>query len=176
MSRLVKVGGSGLTNVTVAGNTGDTGDIFTLTDEEFADIPAANLDGDPLIDLGEDRQGASIISIPVTFANVPAGAGDVVTNFPLEGQGTIVAAALLVTAAGAGAGATRAFNLEIGTTNVTGGVITATLAGTATVGTVVNGTAITANNTFNDGDTLSIEVAAGTVFTGGEGVFLITVT
>jgi hypothetical protein len=151
----------------------DAGDIVLLTDDQYADL---TVDGDPLIDMGEDRVGAQILSIPVTFAAVPAGAGDVVTNFTLEGSGTISAFALLVTTAGAGAGATRAFNLEIGTTNVTGGVITATLAGTATVGTVVNSTAITAANTFNDGDTLSIEVAAGTVFTGGEGVFLITVT
>ena len=176
MSHLVKIGGSGLTNVQVGDQTGDTGDILTLTDEEYAAIPAANLDGNPLIDLGEERQGASVISIPITFAAMPAGAGDVVTNFVLEGSGDIVAVALLTTVVGAGAGATRALNLEIGTTNVTGGVVTATLAGTDTVGKVTNGTAITGNAHFNDGDTLSVEVAAGTVFTGGEGVLLITVT
>lgn len=176
MGHYVKVA-NGLTNVSVGDQTGDAGDILLIDDDDYANIPAANLDGDPLIDLGEDIQGANVVSIPVTLANIPAGAGDVVTNVPLQGHGKITQVVAVVTTVGAGAGATRAFNLEIGNpgTNVTGGVVTLTLAGTAAVGTVVAGTAITANNEFSDGDVVSLEVAGGTVFTGGEVVFLITV-
>lgn len=176
MGHLIKIGGSGLTNVQVGSQSGDTGDILNISDEDYAKISATALDGDPLIDLGEEREGASVITIPANLATIPAGAGDVVTNLPLEGEGTIVSVAFVATEVGAGAGATRAFNLEINATNLTGGVVTATLASTDTVGKVTNGTAITGNNAFHDGDTLSIEVAAGTVFTGGRGFFVVTVT
>lgn len=175
MSHIVKVGGTGLTNVTVGKHTGDTGDVFTITDEEFAAIPAANLDGNPLLDMGEDVAGATVLSFPVNLATIPAGAGDVVTNFTLQGHGRITQVVAVVNEVGAGAGATRAFNLEINTTNLTGGVVTLTLANTATVGAAIVGTAVAGANEFNDGDTLSIEVAAGTVFTGGRVAFLVTV-
>jgi hypothetical protein len=178
MSHLVKVA-AGYTggNVNVAGKTAKAGDVLTLTDAEFASLPASSYDGDPLIDLGEDVVGANVLSIPITLANMPAGAGDVVTNVPLQAHGRITQVVFVVTAVGAGAGATRVLNLEIGTpgVNLTGGVLTLTLANTATVGAVVAGTAITAGNEFSDNDVLSVEVAAGTVFTGGEGVLLITI-
>lgn len=176
MSHLVKIA-NGLTNVEVGSQYGDAGDILTITDEEYASIAATSLDGNPLIDLGEDITSANVLSIPIDLTAIPAGAGDVVTNLPLQGHGKITQFVLVVTAPGAGAGATRAFNLEIGSpgTNVTGGVVTATLANTATEGAVIASTAITANNTFNDGDVLSIEVAGGTVFTGGRVAALITI-
>lgn len=173
MAHYVKVA-VGLSNVTVGDQTGDAGDVLLISDEDYASIPAANLDGNPLIDLGEDVSGATVISIPVSLADLPAGAGDVVTNVPLQGRGAITQVLFLTTVPGAGAAAARALNLEIGSTNLTGGVLSLTLAATDTVGEVVSGTAITGNNVFNDGDTLSVEVAAGTVFTGGEGVLLIT--
>jgi hypothetical protein len=175
VSHLVKIGGSGLTNVQVGHQVGDTGEILTITDEEYADIPAANLDGNPLIDMGEDVVGSTVLSFPVAFP-LPVGAADIVTNFVLQGHGKITQFAFVVVEVGAGAGATRAVNLEIGSTNLVGGVLTLTLANTTPVGNVVVSTAITGNNEFNDGDTVSIEVAAGgTAFTGGRGVFLITV-
>jgi hypothetical protein len=66
------------------------------------------------------------------------------------------------------------FNLEIGTTNVTGGALTLTLASQATIGTVTAATAITGANSFTATDTISLEMAAGgTVFSAGAGYFII---
>ena len=64
-------------------------------------------------------------------------------------------------------------NLEIGTTNVTGGVISLTSAGMATLGTVIDGTAITGNNTGSATDTISIEASSTTTFIEGNGYFVI---
>ena len=77
---------------------------------------------------------------------------------------------------GAGAGASQVFNLEIGTTNVTGGILTVTLAGTATIGVLTTGSAITALNVGTVSDTISIEMGAGgTVFTSGSGYFVLKI-
>ena len=100
---------------------------------------------------------------------LPQGAsGDLVTTFPLNFKGAISALRAVVTKAGTGAGASVTINAEIGTTDLTGGVVTATLAGTATVGAVLAGTAVTGTNKFSSGDTLSIETVVGTAFTDGE--------
>lgn len=175
MGHYVKVA-TGLNNVQLPdGQSYDAGDVVLLTDEQYEHIPAGNLDGNPLIDLGEDNVGANVISIPVDLAGLPAGAGDVVTEVPLQGHGRITQVVFVTTEPGVGVGATRALNLEIGAVNVTGGVVTVTEASTSALGEVTAGTAVTANNEFNDGDTLSVEVGAGTVFTGGAGVLLVTV-
>lgn len=63
-------------------------------------------------------------------------------------------------------------NLEIGTTNLTGGVVA--LAGTYAIGAAQAGTAVTANNTGTAADTVSIEAANVTAFT--EGAFWIIVS
>lgn len=63
-------------------------------------------------------------------------------------------------------------NLEIGSTNLTGGVVT--LSGAYALGAQVNGTAVTANNTGTASDTISIEASGVTAFT--EGSFLILVS
>jgi hypothetical protein len=80
----------------------------------------------------------------------------------------------VTTTLGTGASASQVINLEIGTTNVTGGVLTLLLADTDTLGKKTAATAITAANTGTAADTISIEVAAsGTVFTAGAGYFLL---
>lgn len=80
------------------------------------------------------------------------------------------------TVAGTGAGASQTFNLEIGTTDLTGGSLNVTLASTSDIGELTNATAITAANTGTAADTISIEMAAsGTVFTAGAGYFFIRI-
>lgn len=82
----------------------------------------------------------------------------------------------ITTVAGTGAGASQTFNLEIGTTNVTGGLLNVTLASTAAIGQVTPGAPVTGNNTGSASDSISIEMAAGgTVFTAGAGYFVIRV-
>ena len=85
----------------------------------------------------------------------------------------IVTFDFVTTVAGTGAAASQVFNLTIGATPLTGGVLTLTLASQSTIGAVTNGTAITALNTGSSAATISIKMAAsGTVFTAGAGYFV----
>lgn len=69
-----------------------------------------------------------------------------------------------------GAGGSRVFNMEIGTTDVGSTPSTLTLAeANATLGTVVAGTAVSGANTGTSTDTFSIELAnGGTAFSAGK--------
>lgn len=64
-------------------------------------------------------------------------------------------------------------NFEIGTTNLTGGVISLTSAACTPLGAVVAGTAVTANNTFGRTDTISVEASSTTTFIEGSGTIFI---
>ncbi len=76
-----------------------------------------------------------------------------------------------------GAGGSRVFNMEIGTTDVGTSPSTLTLAeANATLGTVVAGTAVAGANTGSSTDTFSIELAnGGTAFSAGKVNFIIKV-
>lgn len=101
---------------------------------------------------------------------------DIMTTMTLGHAFKLLDLSFVTTVAGTGASASQVFNLEIGTTNVTGGVLTLLLADTDTIGKIKAATAITALNTGTASDTISIEMAAsGTVFTAGAGYFVITV-
>jgi hypothetical protein len=63
-------------------------------------------------------------------------------------------------------------NLEIDTTNLTGGVVS--LAGTYAMGAAQAGSAVTGNNTGDETQSFSIEASAVTAFT--EGAFVVIVT
>ena len=117
----------------------------------------------------------SILTIPVKLAAVKAD-GDVVTTFTPGFAGSIKKISFVVTDPATTADKAATLNMEIGTTNLTGGVITLSSAagGNAlTLGKVVDGTAITANNAFKDNDTISVEAASVTAFADGEGALLI---
>lgn len=120
--------------------------------------------------------GVFTLAFPITLASMTTAAADLLTNYVLGFAFKLLSVSFATTTIGAGAGASQILNLEIGTTNVTGGTVTITLAGTDTLGELTAGTAITGANTGSASDTLSIEVAAGgTVFTAGDGVLLIKV-
>ena len=112
----------------------------------------------------------SVVSVPFNFATLAN--GDFLTNWTPGFAGTIIKFAAAVTVAVSTGAKAASMNLEIGTTNLTGGVIS--LTGTYAVGAVVASSAITAANTFTDTDTISIEASAVTTFIEGSGVFLIT--
>lgn len=100
---------------------------------------------------------------------------DLLTNWTPGFAFKILGFDFCVTVAGTGSSASQVFNLEIGTTNLTGGVLTLALADTTPIGKVTSATAITAANTGTATDTISLEMAAsGTVFTAGAGYFIIT--
>lgn len=107
---------------------------------------------------------------------IVAGAQSVTTNLVLGYRFKLLAFDWVTTVVGAGAGASQVWNLDINGVNTTGGVITTTLASTNTVGLITAGTAITGANVGAAGALFSIEKAAGgTIFTGGEGYFVIRI-
>lgn len=120
--------------------------------------------------------GVFTLAFPITLASMTTAAADLLTNYVLGFAFKILSVSFVTTTIGAGAGASQVLNLEIGTTNVTGGVVTLTEAATDTLGELTAGTAITANNVGTASDTLSIEVATGgTVFTAGNGALLLKI-
>lgn len=117
-----------------------------------------------------------IVSIPVKLAKLTN--GDVVTTYTPGFAGVIEKVSFVVTDPATTADKAATLNLEIGTTNLTGGVITLSSAagGNAlTLGKVADGTAITAANVFGAADTISVEAASVTAFAEGEGVLLIVI-
>lgn len=115
----------------------------------------------------------SVLSIPVTLAQLAN--GDVVTNFVPGFAGTILNYSFVVTVPATTAAKAATLNLEIGTTNVTGGALALTSANCTPLGKATAATAITAANAFTDSDTISVEAASVTAFIEGAGVLLITV-
>ncbi|MES2367604.1 MAG: hypothetical protein V4563_17140 [Pseudomonadota bacterium] len=126
------------------------------------------------------KQGSGIYTLTVPLTSLATGlstaAIDLLTNYTVGHKFKLLGFAFVTTVAGTGTSASQTFNLEIGTTNVTGGSLVLTLASQATIGTVTTATAITAANVGSETDTLSLEMAAsGTVFTAGAGYFLIKI-
>lgn len=120
--------------------------------------------------------GVATLAFPINLVALTAAAADLMTNYVPGYAFKILAVDFVVTTLGTGAGATMSLNLEIGATNITGGVVNPTLANTATLGTLVTGTAVTAANIGTVASTLSIEVAVGgTIFTAGQGVLLVKI-
>lgn len=137
------------------------------------ELTAAALNTDGLL---SSTAGLTMFIHPLTSLATGLGTSaiDILTNLTPGFPFKITSFAFVTTVAGTGSGASQVFNLEIGTTNVTGGVLTLTLASQATIGTVTAATAITAANVGSATDTISIEMAAGgTVFTAGAGYFVI---
>lgn len=118
--------------------------------------------------------GVFTLSIPITLAQI-TGAGDVLTNYTPGYKFKILGVHFAVTVAVTTAGKAADLNLEIGTTNLTGGVVSLTSANCTPLGAVVAGTAVTAANTGSASDTISIESASVTAFAEGEGVLLIRI-
>lgn len=122
--------------------------------------------------------GISTLTIPLTSlaTGLSTSALDLLTGYVLGYRFKLLSFDFVTTIVGAGAGASQVFNLEIGSTNVTGGVLTVNLTSTDTIGEVTAGTAITAANVGTAADSISLEMAVGgTAFTSGSGYFLIRV-
>jgi hypothetical protein len=120
----------------------------------------------------DDKVGNSIISIPVKLANVTT--GDVVTSYTPGFAGTILKISAVVITVTTDVDADLTFNLEIGSTNLTGGVVTLDDSIT-TLGEVIDGTSITGGNVFTNTDTISIEANVTNAFSDGEVVLLIVI-
>mgnify|MGYP001602698178 CR=1 FL=1 len=123
---------------------------------------------------GEAARNYSVLSIPITLANVAN--GDVLTTFTPGFAGRIESIAFAVTTAVTTGAKATTLNLEIGTTNLTGGSLALTSANCTPLGAVVAATAVTAANTFTATDTISVEAASTTAFVEGAGVLLVTLS
>jgi hypothetical protein len=100
--------------------------------------------------------------------------GDLITSFVPHFAGTIVAIDAIATKAASTASKLATLNLEIGTTDVTGGVVSLTTAGLNAIGKAVAGTSITANNVFAADSAISLEASSVTAFVEGEIDVIIT--
>lgn len=130
-----------------------------------------------LVDLSAgstQRYQRAWIPFPLQFATMSTVAVDLVTAFTPGVRGKIENLALIVSTVGQLANATATINCEIGTVDCTG-AMALVLASTTVLGAVVQ-TAITGNNAFTAGDTISIEIATGgTGFTAGAGTLLLRI-
>lgn len=123
--------------------------------------------------------GAGIYTVTIPLTSLATGlstsAIDLLTSWVPGHKFKVLSFGFVTTVAGTGSGASQVFNLEIGTTNLTGGVLTLTLASQSAIGVLTAATAVTAANTGTASDAISLEMAAGgTVFTAGAGYFVIS--
>lgn len=117
--------------------------------------------------------GCMTISIPIVLATIPN--GDVLTNYTPGYAFKILSVTAAVTTAASTADKLATLNLEIGSTNVTGGEVALTTASCNTLGKLTAGAAITAANTGTATDTISIEGSSVTAFVEGSIVLLIKI-
>ena len=116
--------------------------------------------------------GAGITTLAFFISAVAIANGDLLTEYVPGYKFAIVKFDARCAAAVTTGSKASTLNLEIGTTNVTGGVIS--LAGTYAIGAGQAGTAITAANTGSATDSFSIEASATTAFV--EGAFWLSVS
>lgn len=140
----------------------------------FEACEAATADGD-IIECAPSSEGATgvpvIFQFPILLASIAN--GDLLTGFTPGFAGKIVGFSAAVTAPATTAAKLSTLNLEIGTTDLTGGSLALTSANMTPLGAVVAATAITAANTFSASDTISIEAASTTAFV--EGSIVLTI-
>jgi hypothetical protein len=117
--------------------------------------------------------GVQTIAIPVILPSLAN--GDVLTNYTPGYKFKLLSASVAVTKPATTAAKAATLNLEIGTTDVTGGVLALTSANMTPLGNVVAGTAITAANTGSASDTISIEASSVTAFVEGESMLLLKI-
>lgn len=120
-----------------------------------------------------DGNDVVYLTFPITLASVAD--GDVVTEFRPGVDGTIEDVCFVTSVAASTASKLSTLNLEIGTTNVTGGTLALTTAACNAVGKIVQGAAITANNVLTRESKLSIEASSTTAFVEGAGSVIVRI-
>ena len=179
----------GASNITVTNKTGATWAAGTTVIVGLANALPITIDDlrafGPIADLTNSTGGTAsdtlaatvgiqTVAIPLQLAAMTTSAADLMTTYTPGYAFELLSLEFITTTLGTGSGASQVLNLEIGTTNVTGGALTLALADTDTLGKKKAATAITAANVGTASDAISIEVAAGgTVFTAGAGFLLL---
>jgi hypothetical protein len=117
--------------------------------------------------------GCSTIVFPIALAGVTN--GDVLTTYTPGYKFKILTVDFAVTTVVSTPAKATTLNIEIDTTNLSGGVVALTSANCTPLGAVIAGTAVTGNNTGSASATLSIEASATTQFAEGQGVLLVKI-
>lgn len=117
------------------------------------------------------RMASDHVSLQVEMDNIAD--GDIVSTWVPGFAGRIVDVDWIQGEPVTTASKLSTLNLEIGTTNVTGGTLSLTSATCTPLGIVVAGAAITAANHFTATDTISIEASSTTAFAEGDGMVVI---
>lgn len=112
-------------------------------------------------------------TLAIDLASITA--ADVVTDFSPGIDGDIVYFGFEVDKAVTTAAKLATLNLEIGSTDVTGGVISLTSAAATPKGKIIDGTAITATNTVTKSSKISVEATSVTAFSEGTGSLIIRI-
>lgn len=118
--------------------------------------------------------GVATISIPITLVQI-TGAADVLTTYTPGYKFKILGVDARVVEVATTVGKAVSLNLEIGTTDLTGGVVALTSANCTPLGAAIAGSAVTGNNTGTAADTVSIEASSVTAFAEGAVVLLIRI-
>lgn len=100
---------------------------------------------------------------------------DVLTTFTPGHKFKIMALDFYATTIASTASKLATLNLEIGTTNLTGGAVALTTSSCGTLGAVTAGSAVTAANTGSASDTVSLEASSVTAFVEGSGTLMIKI-
>ena len=117
--------------------------------------------------------GISIVSIPLTLSSIAD--GDLVTAYTPGFKFKVLAVDFATTTVASTSAKASTLNVEIGTTNLTGGVVSLTTASCDTLGELTAGSSVTAANTGTASDTISVEASSTTAFVQGAGVLFIKI-
>lgn len=121
-----------------------------------------------------DGNNVMTLAFQVDLASI-TGTQDVVTDFRPGVDGTIENLSFVTNAKVTTAAKAASLNAEIGTTDLTGGVIALTSAALANMGAVVEGSAITGANALTRDDKISIKASSVTAFAEGSGTLLMRI-
>ena len=111
------------------------------------------------------------VSSAVTLASIAD--GDVITTYTPGFAGRIIDWDFVTDVPVTTADKASTLNLEVGTTDVTGGTISLTSAACTPQGAIISGTAITAGGAFGASDTISVEASSTTTFIEGTGTLIL---
>ncbi len=120
---------------------------------------------------GNGGEEVVTVQIPVTMANIAD--GDLVTGYTPGFAGRVIGIDFIVGTPVTTAAKASTLNVEIGTTDVTGGTLGLTSANCTPLGAIVSSTAITALAGFGATDTISVEASSTTTFIEGDGVLVL---
>lgn len=121
-----------------------------------------------------DGNNVLTLAFPVNLASITT-AMDVVTDFRPGVEGTIEDLSWVQNAPVTTASKLATLNVEIGTTDLTGGTVALTSAACTPMGKVIQGAAITGNNTLTRDSKISVEASSVTAFAEGSGTLFVRV-